>query len=186
VEGLSPFDERESRDQHAFLQWLATTTDIYRRAKPSTPDRHLAVYCVPVNLPQRRVYLGFHLGAQHWLPPGGHVDIGESPCRAALRECSEELGTTLPLIQDSPVMASVEQTVGANVHADMVFWFAFDGGWHESLRLTEDEFADQRWFSFSEIASTHTNPSLGRFLAKLEGLHGSPDEASHGAIGAPR
>ena len=31
-----------------------------------------------------------------WAPPGGHLEPGETPTSAALRECREELGVVLP------------------------------------------------------------------------------------------
>lgn len=171
VASVVAFDDKEARDRADILDWLRSTTDVYRRVKPSIPDRHMAVYCVPVDLAEHRIFLGFHLGAQHWLPPGGHVDIGEFPRCAALRECEEELGMVPNLYRDSPILASLERTVGMNVHTDVVLWFAFDCSAQMRLSLTEEEFGDQRWFSFSEISNLHTNPNLGRFLTKLKRLH---------------
>ncbi|SDC59465.1 NUDIX hydrolase [Shouchella lonarensis] len=39
-----------------------------------------------------RLLMVFHPTLQKWLQPGGHVDLGESPLRAAQREVEEETG----------------------------------------------------------------------------------------------
>lgn len=42
-----------------------------------------------------RTLLHFHKKLQSWLPPGGHIEINESPYEAALREIEEETSLTL-------------------------------------------------------------------------------------------
>jgi 8-oxo-dGTP pyrophosphatase MutT (NUDIX family) len=170
VSSLTAFDETEAAHLIDILAWLNATTDVYRRAKPATPDRHLAVYCVPVDLAGRRVFLGHHRSAQRWLPPGGHVDLHESPRSTAVRECEEELGVTPRLFGDAPLLASVETTTGADVHTDVTLWFAFDAAAHAPMSLAADEFDAQRWVAFDDVHSLDTNPNLARFLAKLSQL----------------
>jgi 8-oxo-dGTP diphosphatase len=167
LSSLTAFDDIEAAHLAEILAWLQSTADIYRRAKPSTPDRHLAVYCVPVDINERKVFLGHHLGARRWLPPGGHVDTGEHPRNAAIRECGEELGVVPDLYRDSPILVSVETTLGADSHTDVTLWFAFDCSTTVPLSLTETEFNEQRWVLFDDVAGLDTNPNLNRFLAKL-------------------
>lgn len=40
-----------------------------------------------------------------WAPPGGHLEPGETPCEAAVRECGEELGLALEPDALTPVAA---------------------------------------------------------------------------------
>lgn len=170
VAALSAFDDVEATHLREIVAWLRSTADVWRRAKPATPERHLAVYCVPVDLAAGRVFLGHHLGARRWLPPGGHVDVGEQPFDAALRECREELSVVPALYRDAPIFASVETTVGCDVHTDVTLWFVFDGSAHGPLSLAESEFDDQRWVSFADVHRLDAQPNLGRFIAKLRHL----------------
>ena len=45
--------------------------------------------------------LMFHRKLGGWLAPGGHVESGENPAQAALREAKEELGVDLDLVDIS-------------------------------------------------------------------------------------
>jgi 8-oxo-dGTP pyrophosphatase MutT (NUDIX family) len=48
-----------------------------------------------------RVLLHWHRRLARWLPPGGHIDAGELPDEAAVRETLEETGLAVELL-DAP------------------------------------------------------------------------------------
>ncbi len=50
-----------------------------------------------------RVLLLFHPKLQKWLPPGGHVELDETPCDAAIREVKEETGLDIELFTDDHI-----------------------------------------------------------------------------------
>lgn len=60
--------------------------------------RHEWTSSVLVLGPGRRILLIFHAKLGVWLGPGGHVEPGESPDQAALREVMEETGLAVTLI----------------------------------------------------------------------------------------
>jgi 8-oxo-dGTP diphosphatase len=49
VAGLVPFDDLETQHRADTLHWLEATDDVFRRAKPATPDRHLVSYTMVVD-----------------------------------------------------------------------------------------------------------------------------------------
>lgn len=106
VAGIVPGDEIEAAHQRDALAWLDSTRDVYRRARPATPPRHLVSYAVladpgdlrePAGLSDPAglsVFLVDHRLAGRCLPAGGHVEPGEDPAVTARREAAEELGVT--------------------------------------------------------------------------------------------
>lgn len=92
VADIEPGDIVEAQHRDDTLQWLEATDDVFRRAKPSTPDRHLVSYVAVLDPADRSGLLVDHINAGLWLPPGGHVEPGEHPVEAARREAREELG----------------------------------------------------------------------------------------------
>lgn len=52
---------------------------------------------------QQEVLLLWHKRLQRWLPPGGHIDANELPEEAAVRECKEETGLDVVIIDEWPI-----------------------------------------------------------------------------------
>ena len=72
VSGVRPWDHLETEHRAETLNWLETTNDVFRRAKPATPDKHLFSYVVMID-PGSSLLVD-HINARFWLPPGGHVE----------------------------------------------------------------------------------------------------------------
>lgn len=79
-----------------------------------------------------------------WDLVGGHVEPGESPRRAVVRECLEELGVHVhdpapfPITIDDPAL---------ELHAFLVT--SWDG---EPVNAASDEHDDLRWFRLDDLA----------------------------------
>jgi 8-oxo-dGTP pyrophosphatase MutT (NUDIX family) len=177
VAELTPGDDVESEQQREALTWLDATTDIFRRAKPRTPDPHLVSYFLPVDHDTGSVLLADHRKSGLWLPPGGHVEPGEDPAGTARREAREELGIEArfsSVTGDRPAFLTVTLTVSVTEpHTDVSLWYVL--GCSQSDELTPDrrEFRGIRWWTRAEIAAAdhrRFDPHLGRMLAKLDHL----------------
>jgi 8-oxo-dGTP pyrophosphatase MutT (NUDIX family) len=87
LESISPVDQREEASIAATLERLGWSGDPFEQ---ETHDHHLTASAFVVS--SRGVILLRHRLLGIWVQPGGHVDAGESPEEAALRETLEETG----------------------------------------------------------------------------------------------
>jgi 8-oxo-dGTP diphosphatase len=167
---IRPGDDREAADLRWAVAWLERTDDIFRRVKPSTPDPHLVSYVVPIDPDAGDLLLGEHLNAGLWLPPGGHVEVGEHPSTTASREAMEELGVDASgRLGDDPVFLSVTETVGIDSgHTDVSLWYVLALRRDTPIFADPAEFHSVRWWSPTELRSgSGFDPALGRFLVKV-------------------
>jgi 8-oxo-dGTP diphosphatase len=169
VSSIAPVDAVEARHRAAALAWLRATDDVFRRAKPATPPRHLVSYVVPTDPADGAVLLCAHRNAGLWLPPGGHVEPGEHPADTARRELAEELAVDGG-VAARPGFLTITRTVGIDAgHEDVSLWFRAEVPRATRLRPDEGEFTEVRWWSRAEVAAADPagfDPHLGRYLAK--------------------
>jgi ADP-ribose pyrophosphatase YjhB (NUDIX family) len=147
VAAVGPFDDREAADQADILEWVASGRQLFRTVPPDTPPKHLVVYFMPVDAAERCLLLGDHRKSGLWLPPGGHVEDGENPRQAVIREAREELGIEAEFKDDKPFFLTVTPTKEANSHLDVDLWFVLRVARHEAqLNPDPREFKGIRWF----------------------------------------
>ncbi|HEY3957573.1 MAG TPA: NUDIX hydrolase [Streptosporangiaceae bacterium] len=173
VSGIAPADETERAHRRDALAWLAGTGDIYRRARPATPPKHLVSYAVLLDPRDASVFLGDHVLAGLCLPPGGHVEPGEDPADTVRREAREELGIEagFSAVGDRPVFVTVTPTAGLDGrHTDVSLWYVIAGHPGMPINLDRREFTGGRWWTAADIEAADParfDPHLGRFIAKV-------------------
>ncbi len=168
IESIKPLDDKEAWTQAEVLAWVDSGVELCRLQKPATPPKHLVSYFVLVD--GDFILLVDHINAELWLPTGGHVEPGEHPRVAALREAREELGIDAEFMQQKPVLITNTQTVGKTAgHVDVSIWYALKGDRKALLEYDDSEFNEVRWFHRNKIPMQRTDPELGRFLQKLFG-----------------
>ncbi|MDE1810858.1 MAG: NUDIX domain-containing protein [Candidatus Micrarchaeota archaeon] len=116
-----------------------------------------------------KVLLLKHKKLGMWLPPGGHVDPGEFPNEAAVREAKEETGLDVKLIRntdidfsssdaavlESPfaiVQENVKYKTGMHIHFDLVYLATVSGG----EQAMNEESTEMRWFTKEELETIET------------------------------
>jgi 8-oxo-dGTP pyrophosphatase MutT (NUDIX family) len=168
---ITPCDERERADLNMALAWIDSGVELCRLAKPATPPIHLVAYFVVVD--GASVLLVDHRNAQLWLPPGGHVDLGEHPRATVARELQEELGFSAAHAIGAPLFVTVTGTVGLTAgHTDVSLWYVVHASRAQALVFDQSEFTEVRWFLADEVPTTRVEPNLQRFLAKLALVEG--------------
>ena len=183
-----PFDEREAADQADIVHWVASGQPLFRTAAPATPPKHLVVYFVPADIANRSLLLGDHRKSGLWLPPGGHVEDGEDPRQAVVREAREELGITAEfhpgLGGPRPLFLTVTPTNERFSHLDVSLWFVIKLDRAADLVPDPREFSAACWFGLDEQRdwpSATYDPEMGRFAAKLRSALGDRDNVAGNA-----
>lgn len=88
-----------------------------------------------------------------WLQPGGHIDPGETPWDAAVRETVEETGLTVTHPGGVPQLAHVDVHPGPRGHTHLDLRYLLDGG-EADPTPPPDESQDVAWFTWDQALAT--------------------------------
>jgi 8-oxo-dGTP pyrophosphatase MutT (NUDIX family) len=165
IERIDPVDERESASIAMTLERLSWSGDPFSETENA---HHVTSSAFVVSA--RGVILHRHRRLGIWVQPGGHVDWGESPEAACVRETKEETGLDVRQL-DPALLFHVDVHAGPNEHT------------HYDLRYVvvacpvdpeppEGESPDVFWFDFPS-AIDRAEPALAPALTKLAESFGS-------------
>ena len=90
-------------------------------------------------------------GAGTWSFPGGWLEYGENPYIAVKRECMEECGLDVHILNRGPYTNDIftEEEHGKNLHCLTLFFLAYTSGTPE---LREPEKCEEwGWFHYNEL-----------------------------------
>jgi 8-oxo-dGTP pyrophosphatase MutT (NUDIX family) len=85
---LKKFPYVDKKAIKAFLDRLKQDCAITDKENPAD---HFCSFFVPVYLPSGEIFVGHHIKANEWIPPGGHIKKNETPKNTVYREFYEEL-----------------------------------------------------------------------------------------------
>lgn len=173
-----PVDERERMSQRTFLEHFDRLADpCSEHADPV----HVTGSAIIVG--ERGVVLHLHKRMNLWLQPGGHIEPGETPWDAAVREAEEETGLAVELVADplgngvdptTPTLAHVDVHPGprGHTHLDMRYILVAAA---DDPAPPPGESQDVRWFGWDEAIAV-ADPGLAGALVAYRGRferHGS-------------
>ncbi|GIG55699.1 DNA mismatch repair protein MutT [Longispora fulva] len=175
IAAITPGDAVEEADLRHTLEWVASGYDLYRTAKPATPPQHLVAYFQVIDPDTGLMLLGEHRGAGLLLPNGGHVEPGEKPWQAVVRECREELHASAepsPRFGTRPAFVSVTRTRGpaAGQHVDVSLWHVVHVERESVSYFDPAEFTAMHWMGPREILmmqAERLDPCMHRFTRKI-------------------
>jgi 8-oxo-dGTP pyrophosphatase MutT (NUDIX family) len=158
----------------ATRQWIASGASLYRVRKPDVPAMHLVSYFVVLDDTRGRLLLVAHRKAGLWLPTGGHVEPGEEPWAAVVRECREEPGTEVvasPITGEQPLFLAVTRTQGKQTHTDVSLWYLLTAGAHTITSYDHSEFNALPWLTDEQVLEEPAellDPHMHRSTRKLQ------------------
>jgi 8-oxo-dGTP pyrophosphatase MutT (NUDIX family) len=173
AQGIRAWDRTEREHLAMTAAWIASGAPLYRTVKPDVPPWHLVSYFVVLDEPDHRVLLVDHRKAGLWLPPGGHVEVGEDPWHTVVREAREELDIQAepwPTAGNSPFFLTVTRTRGPGPHTDVSLWYVLRADATRVISYDAEEFAGIRWLAPRQVLaepSATLDPHLHRFIDKL-------------------
>lgn len=121
-----------------------------------------------------KVLLHRHRKLGLWLPPGGHVEVGELPDEAAVREVREEAGVSVELVGERAVDApgpvqlvrprgvQLESIGPGHEHIDLVYLARPVEPYGGELGGGEGGFG---WYGANEVASLALTPEMAAWVA---------------------
>lgn len=140
----SPVDERERESIAEFCEIVPSLSSPFSE---HADIRHVTASAIVVG--RRGVALHVHKRLGLWLQPGGHIDDGESPHAAAVRESQEELGLVVSHPHDGPQLIHLDVHPGPRGHRHFDLRYLLLAG-DDDPRPGEGESPQARWFTFDE------------------------------------
>lgn len=155
VAGHVPADLREAAAKERFL---AELDRLEHPCDETTDPVHVTASAVVVG--PRGTVLHLHRKLGRWMQPGGHVDPGESPAAAALRESQEETGLSLAHPPGGPdlIHLDVHPAAGGHTHLDLRYLLV---GPDEDPHPPPGESPEARWYGWDEAVATADDALVG-------------------------
>jgi len=135
------------REQRARARVLERLDHLARPFDEEAGPCHVTASAVVVG--PRGTVLHLHKRLGKWMQPGGHVDPGEAPWEAALREAGEETGLAVHHPAEGPrlIHVDVHEAAKGHEHLDLRYLLvAADAEPHPGV----GESPQVRWFSWDE------------------------------------
>jgi len=150
-----------SREEESRQRVLDLLDRVARPFDEHAGPRHMTASAVVAG--PRGTVLHRHKRLHQWMQPGGHIDPGEAPWGAALRESQEETGLALSHPAGGPRLIHVDVHNAANGHEHFDLRYLLLAG-DEDPKPPPGESPEVRWVPWEE-AGTLADVSLTGALA---------------------
>jgi len=154
-----PVDERESLSKEIILAEMDRLPRPFDEAADPTHVTASAIIVGP-----RGVVLHRHRRLNRWLQPGGHLEPGETPEKAVIRECAEETGLAVEHPTGGAARIHVDVHRGANQHVHLDLRYLVSGP-DADPSPAPGESQDVAWFAWEDAADLADEALVGALAA---------------------
>ena len=162
VAARAPIDDAERACIAEFLERFDALADPFDQDSDPVHVTGSAIVVGP-----RGVVLLQHKRLGFWLQPGGHIDGGESPWQAALREAREETGLDVRSAgSGEPQLVHVDVHAGGRGHTHLDLRYLVDGGSADPTPPA-DESQEIGWFEWDAAIERAGDERLKACLRSL-------------------
>ena len=154
-----PVDDRE---RESIAEFLDIVPQLSAPFSEHADVRHVTSSAIVVG--RRGVVLHLHKRLGLWLQPGGHIDDGEHPAAAAVRESLEELGLAAAHPHDGPQLIHVDVHPGPRGHRHFDLRYLLLTG-DDDPHPGEGESPEARWFTPEEAFAVADEGLRGGLVA---------------------
>ncbi len=156
-----PVDARERDSIVAFLDAFDQLSEPFSE----TADKvHVTASAIVVG--SRGVVLHRHKRLNMWLQPGGHIDAGETPVQAAVREAAEETGLPVSLADPAGPLLHVDVHPGPRQHTHLDVRYLLHAP-DQRPAPPDGESQEVSWFQWHRAVAT-AEPGLEGVLRALQ------------------
>lgn len=166
---IMPLLDPAKLDTATYDAWCDLKNGSQVHTKKEGNPRHYCAFFLPYDQEAGKIYLGHHIKANDWIPPGGHIEPGETPSDTVVREMQEELKSTITKDMLTPLTLSFKPInrpqSGCMVHYDV--WHLVDIKVQEFDYL-KSEYHDAGWFTIpAGVKKITKNPDYAAIIANL-------------------
>lgn len=138
--------------------------------KTERVPEHFCVFFVPVHYASHAIYLGHHIKANDWIPPGGHIEPNELPVDAVKREFAEELHFNLKDEKIELFSLSIKDVTHPEGYCARHFdlWHLVYMDEKTNYDFLKKEYYDAGWFEFTKGAEKISkNPDFKKIVLQI-------------------
>ncbi|OGK09207.1 hypothetical protein A2767_06675 [Candidatus Roizmanbacteria bacterium RIFCSPHIGHO2_01_FULL_35_10] len=154
------------------LQQFLKRIKVGKLTRNLNPADHFCTFIVPFDLKSKNIFIGHHINADQWIPPGGHIEEYEQPVNTVKREFEEELGVKITDKQIELFDLGITNVQGkqrsCKIHYD--FWYLVFIT-KLNFKFDKKEFYKAQWLTIDESIKKVSHISIIKALNKLKNIH---------------